>query len=110
MNQEQIITALRRFGLSTTDTKIYLYLTIKGRQSAKTLSEGLFLQKSQVYRSLRHLRDKQIIIISRKPELFFYACPFGEVLKDEVEEKIRNVENLRENKLKILASWKKIIE
>jgi sugar-specific transcriptional regulator TrmB len=110
LSKEQIITALTRLGLSRTDAEIYLYLSIKGHQSAKDIADGLDMAKQKIYRSVRRLMDKGTISLIHEHTTSFSAIPFEEILKAHQKKKLDVAYNLKKNKAKILCIWASYIK
>ena len=109
LRQEKIILALTRFGVSRVDVEIYLFLSKKGRQTAKDVAEGLNLPESTVYYSLRRLRDKGLIIIMHERIKRFKACSLESIMKTQVQNRLDQARNLRKDSTWISSMWSKII-
>ena len=110
LSHEKIIVALTRFGLSRTDAEIYLFLSNRGRQSAKDITEGLNLPKPTVYTSLKRLKKEGTIVITHERVKRFSARSFEEITNSQVETKLNEAESLRKCSKQILSIWYRIIE
>jgi sugar-specific transcriptional regulator TrmB len=81
MSLERIIKSLESLGLSQTDAQVYIYLAATGPKKAKDMINALTINKRQVYRSLKRLRNKGITKTNDKRPLEFTAVPFERVLE-----------------------------
>ncbi len=63
VSDEEIISKLKKFGLSETEAKVYLFLIKRGKSTAKDICNGLFIPDSKVYDVLKNLQKKGFIKI-----------------------------------------------
>jgi sugar-specific transcriptional regulator TrmB len=105
-----MLRILMDIGLTQTERRVYLYLTIKGPKSVRDLSEALNLNKQQLYRSLRKMQVKSIVNASFENPACFSAVPFDIVLDLFIRAKIEVAKNMMENKEELLSSWSSITE
>jgi sugar-specific transcriptional regulator TrmB len=96
--------------LSQTDAQIYIYLAREGPAKAKNIINGLTINKRQVYRSLKRLRNKGITTANDEHPFEFSAVPFEEVLDLLMEIKKERAQALKESRKEVLSSWRKIVE
>ena len=97
-------------GLSETDAQVYVYLALNGPLKAKEITKQLGLYKEQLYRSLKNLKDKDIVKASVDFPAVFSAVSFEEVLDLLTEIKKEQAQALRDVKEELLASWKSVIK
>ena len=97
-------------GLSETDAQVYVYLALNGPLKAKEITKQLGLYKKQLYRSLKNLKDKDIVKASVDFPAVFSAVSFEEVLDLLTEIKKEQAQALRDVKEELLASWKSVIK
>jgi sugar-specific transcriptional regulator TrmB len=100
---ERILTALMSLGLSQTDAQIYIYLATEGPAKARNITNGLTINKRQVYRSLKRLRNKRITKTNDKRPLEFTAVPFEMVLDILMEVKREAAKALQASKEELIS-------
>ena len=105
-----MIKVIMGLGLSETDAQVYVYLALNGPLKAKEITKQLGLYKEQLYRSLKNLKDKDIVKASVDFPAVFSAVSFEEVLDLLTEIKKEQAQALRDVKEELLASWKSVIK
>jgi sugar-specific transcriptional regulator TrmB len=80
LSLERIIKSLVGLGLSQSDAQVYIYLATTGPKKARDMFDALAINKRQVYRSLKRLRNKGIATINDERPFEFTALPFDMVL------------------------------
>jgi sugar-specific transcriptional regulator TrmB len=108
MSQEEVLKTLSDFGLSRLDSKIYIYLAKKGPRKGKEISKALNVQKQMLYRSLKKLQSKAIVSATLERPARFSAVSFDKVLDLFIRAKLEEAQNIRQEKRKLLSSWKAI--
>jgi sugar-specific transcriptional regulator TrmB len=78
---ERVLKALESFGISQSDAQVYIYLATGGPKKAREIFNALTVNKRQVYRSLKRLRNKGITMINDERPFEFTAVPFERVLE-----------------------------
>jgi sugar-specific transcriptional regulator TrmB len=106
MSQEEVLKTLSDLGLTTLDSKIYIYLAKKGPQKGKEISRALKVQRQQIYRSLKSLQGKAIVSATLERPARFTAVPFEKVLDLFVKTKLEEAQTIQHEKSKLLSSWK----
>jgi len=91
------------FGLSEEDVDVYIFLAKRGPKIERELSKALNKNKQQVYRSLKELRQKQLVFTTIESSARFQAVPFEKVLDLFVRSKIKEAKQLLHNKKEILS-------
>jgi sugar-specific transcriptional regulator TrmB len=101
-----VLKTLVGLGLTRLDSQIYICLAKKGPQKGNEISNGLKVQKQQLYRSLKNLQSKGIVNASLEHPARFSAVSFDKVVDIFVKTKMAEANRIQENKEEILASWK----
>ena len=108
MSLERIFKALVNLGFSLNDARVYIYLASKGSRKAKELINSLQISKRQIYRSLKNLQNKKIVITNGEHPAEFSALPFEKVLEILIDIKEEQAQKIRNKKNNLLASWQKM--
>jgi sugar-specific transcriptional regulator TrmB len=99
------LKTLVSLGLSQTDAQIYINLATEGPAKARNIINDLQINKRQIYRSLKCLRNKGIAIANDERPFEFSAVPFEEVLDLLMEVKKEQVKSLQESREELVSSW-----
>lgn len=110
MSLERVIRAIMGLGLSETDAQVYVFLALNGPHKAKDMTSKLSLYKEQLYRSLKNLRDKDVVKATIDYPAVFSAIPFEEILDLLTEIKKEQAQSLRQVREELLSSWKSMIK
>ena len=97
-------------GLSEVDAQVYVFLALNGPKKARIITRELDLYKKQLYRSLKNLKEKDIVSASIDHPAEFFAIPFEKVLDLLAEIKKRQAEDLRDINEYLLSSWQDLLE
>jgi sugar-specific transcriptional regulator TrmB len=103
LSLERIIKSLESLGLSQTDAQVYIYLATTGPKNARDVIKALTINKRQVYRSLKRLRNKGITETNNKHPLEFTAVPFEMVLDVLMEVKWEAAKALQASKEELIS-------
>jgi sugar-specific transcriptional regulator TrmB len=106
LSLERVLKALWGLGLSQNDAQIYIYLATSGPQKAKDIINALTINKRQVYRSLKHLRNKGITMINDERPFLFSAVPFEDVLNLLMEIKKDQAKALQASKEELISDFR----
>ena len=106
MSLDRIYSALTSLGLSETDAKVYINLTMKGSAKARDIVNDLGINKRQIYRSLKTLEQKEIILVLATHPAEFSALPFEEVLDMLIELKKEQAKDVKKRRKELISSWK----
>ena len=110
MSLERIFKALVDLGLSQTETQVYMFLATRGPNRARQVATALEIRRQQIYRILKCLQNKAIIIPNKERPTKFSALPFEETLDLLIEYKKKNAKKAQKSKKELLSSWKIIID
>jgi len=104
LSLNRVFKALLSFGLSKTEAKIYIHLATKGPTRARDIIDDLKINKQQLYRSLKKLRNRRIVNYTGFPAIF-YAESVEEVLEILIKEKNEQAQLIEEKKAGLLSLW-----
>lgn len=104
LSLNRLFNALLNFGLSKTEAKIYIYLANDGPSRARDIIDALTMNKQQVYRTLKKLRNRRIVNSTGFPATF-YAESVEAVLKNLMKEKHEQAQLIEETKTGLLSLW-----
>jgi sugar-specific transcriptional regulator TrmB len=72
--------------------------------------DNLKITKQQIYRSLKHLQSKGIIVPDVESQDAFSALPFEKALESLIKREKNQTQVIQETKETLLLSWKTMIE
>ena len=96
---------LSEFGLSTNQSKVYLYLNQNGSKPASHLSKILEIPRTEIYAILKTLQKKGCIALSDEKPRKFDSIPFEEFLESIINSKKQEIQKL-ENTLEFIKTLK----
>ena len=103
-----VLEVLNDFGLTDKESEVYIYLAKSCIQKAGKISKQLRMHKAQVYRILRNLRNKGIVVSTFEIPMRFEAVPFESVLDLKIKSKKEEVSILEDRRDELLAHWNSI--
>lgn len=99
---------LKDFGLTETETEVYIFIAKHGVLNNRQIALQMDKDRAQILRILKRLQSKGLVESTLEVPQRFTALPFEKVLEAFVKEK-REEANLIENKKReLLDYWKKI--
>lgn len=107
MSLDRTFEVLLSFGFSQTEVRIYMHLVSKGPAKARDIIDTLNMNKQQIYRSLKKLRQRRIVDYSGSPAIF-HAEPVDQVLIMLMNKKHEEAQLIEEKKADLLSIWKAI--
>ena len=110
MSLERIFKALTSLGLSETDSRVYVYLALKGPMKTGNIVDDLKMSTQQIHRSLKCLQDKGIVFADSKSRGVFSALVFEKALKLLIETEKTKTQILQETKEALLSDFKTATE
>jgi sugar-specific transcriptional regulator TrmB len=99
-----MLKTLNNLGFKLYDAEVYVFLAFNGPKKAQDIASSLKMKKSQVYRSLKNLRNKEIIQTNLPAQ--FSAISLDKVLESFVQAKLKEAKRMENNKEDVLALWK----
>jgi sugar-specific transcriptional regulator TrmB len=110
MSKERITKALKGFGFSTIETRVYFFLAKQGAHTIKEIALALNLSENKIDRSLQELLGISIIKASIENPLEFVAVPFEEVIDLFIQVKKEQAKTLQKNRKELLSNWRETIK
>jgi len=106
MSLERVLKTLERFGLSRTESEVYVYLAKAGPSKARDMVNALGIAKKQLHQTLQSLDRKGLV--TSKPEriALFSALAFEELVNRYVKLNVAQAEIIKETKQQLLDSWR----
>lgn len=105
---ELVLEVLKDFGLTNKESQVYIYLAKSCIQKAGRISKQLRMHKAQVYRILRNLRNKGIVVSTFEVPMRFEAVPFESFLDLKIKSKKEEVSILEDKRDELLEYWNSI--
>lgn len=106
MEREKILSTLVGCGLSEYESKVYSSLVFLGPSKAGIISRESKVPQSKIYEVLEQLMNKQLVeVFDGRPKEFKAAEPEA-ALKNLLEEKTREIEELK-SKVEVMSSFLK---
>jgi sugar-specific transcriptional regulator TrmB len=105
LSLERIIEALVGLGLSRTDAEVYVHLATKGPETARNISDSLPIHKRQIYRSLKRLQSKGIVMANSQFPSEFSVLPFERVVDLLLEVKKEQAKYLEASKAELISDF-----
>ena len=110
MSNDRVLKAIMDLGLSEVDAKVYMYIALNGPCKAREVVDKLEIYKDQLYRSIKKLKEKDIVSSSTSFPAEFSAVPFEKVLDLLAEIKKRKVEALKVINEYLMDNWESLLE
>jgi sugar-specific transcriptional regulator TrmB len=109
MTQEWMLKTLVELGFSQQEAEVYLLLRYCPKKALEISSE-LKINKRKVYRILKKLQETKIIQAKTGLPTQFQAISLDNFLDLLIQNYLREATFLEEEKTKIFANWRSIIE
>jgi sugar-specific transcriptional regulator TrmB len=78
---EEIVNQLIEYGLSRNEAKVVTFLAKRGAEKASVAARALRLNRTETYRTLRHLQHRGLIEASLDEPIRFQTAPFPRCLE-----------------------------
>ena len=108
LSLERICKALVEFGLSESDSRVYIKIAVNGPMTAKGIIEELKINKQTLYPILKKLSKQRIIKITGVRPFVVSALAFEKVLQMLIDLKLDESKEILENKEELLSCWKAV--
>ena len=109
MSREQLVKTLESLGLSQTDVKVYLCLS-REPEKARSIVDTLEISKQQIYRSLKNLRAKGLVIATSTRPAQFSAVSLEKILNLVMIVATEQAKALQASKKELLSTWHLMIK
>lgn len=104
---DQLQTQFAKFGLTTNQCKVYIFLGKYGSKTAPEVCRALKLPRTETYHLLTTLQNKGVVSATFQHPIKFSALPLTNALKsmiDTEKERVKKLENQEEELTKIWDS------
>jgi len=108
LKEKDVIKALRDFGLTENEVKVYIFLAKMGIIKAADISNSLRMHKAQVYRILKNLQSKGLVESTLEFPMRFTTVPFERVIDLFIKTKKEEASFLEDKKEDMIKFWKSI--
>ena len=98
-------STLSKYGLSQSEAKAYLYLAMAGEKKASEIAGAISLHRTEVYRILRDLEKKGIVIEAFEAPLKFAAVPLDRAVELLLDAQRLKVDLLDKEKSELIQLW-----
>lgn len=106
LTQEWILKTLIDLGFKEHDVRVYIFIALNGPRKVKDIVAALETYKRKVYRSLRQLQNRGLVIVSSRFPGEFSAVPFDQVLERLRCETLKETDQMEKKKDYFVALWK----
>jgi sugar-specific transcriptional regulator TrmB len=108
MSWERVLKILESFGLSRTESEVYVYLAKTGPSKVIDLTISLRISKQKVYSILRKLKAKEIVTVRPERNTVYSALTFNELLNRYIKKNNDQAEFIRETTIELINNWQKM--
>ncbi len=108
MSKKGVLKKLQGVGLEKVDAELYFFLVQNDQATASQIAEALKVDKSRIYRSVKSLEHRKMLIITNGHPNSYSAAPINEVLDDLIEANKEDAERIEKNRNRFLSEWKKL--
>ena len=105
IGKERIVKGIISLGLSQSEAEVYVYLAKHGPRTARTIAEALKIHRQFIYRSLRRLKNREIVNATPQRPTEFCAVPFDRALELLMKAHLKESQNIEQEKEEILNQW-----
>ena len=105
---EKLESDLIKFGLTSNQVKVFLYLSKYGEQTAPDIFKSLSLPRTETYQILNSLQNKGIVTSKLCHPTIFSPLPINEALLILINSEKRRIANLENDESKLVELWKQI--
>ena len=108
MSEEIIKKVLREFGLTDSESEVYIFLAKHRALKGGDIAKRLEAHRAEVYRSLKSLQGRGMVETTLESPTRFMAVPFERIIDLHVKAKRREAALLESAKKDLLGHWKSI--
>jgi sugar-specific transcriptional regulator TrmB len=106
LTQEWMLKTLVNLGFKQKDAEVYVYLALNGPRKAKDIVTALKTYERQVYRSLKKLKNKEIVNATPEPPANFSVISLDKLLDLLAKASLEEARRIEQEKDSILRLWK----
>ena len=108
MGEEQIKQLLKDFGLTDTETEVYLFLSKQGALKGTEIAKRIKKDKAQIYHILRSLQTKGLVESTLEAPVRFAPVAFESVVESTIKAKKDEAQRIETTKNELLSYWKSL--
>ena len=97
-----------KFGITSNQSKIYIYLGKYGSKTAPEVCNALRLPRTETYHLLSTLQNKGVITATFQHPIKFSALPLEKAMKSLIDSEKEKVRNLEFKQMEISKIWESI--
>ena len=101
-----MLKTLVNLGFKQKDAEVYVYLALNGPRKAKDIVTALKTYERQVYRSLKKLKNKEIVNATPEPPSSFSVISLDKLLDLLAKVSLEEARRIEQEKDGILRLWK----
>ena len=105
ISQERVVKGVVCLGLTESEAEVYVHLAKQGSQTAREIAEALKIHRQLVYRSLRRLKNRDIVNATTQHPSEYCAIPFEKALELLIEIHLKESQCIEQDKEEILSQW-----
>jgi len=105
---DDLQTQFLKFGITSNQSKIYIYLGKYGSKTAPEVCNALRLPRTETYHLLSTLQNKGVITATFQHPIRFSALPLEKAMKSLIDTEKEKVKNLEFKQMEISKIWETI--
>ena len=106
MSEETIKNMLKEFGLTDTESEIYLFLSRRGTSKGTEIAKQIGKDKAQIYHILKSLQTKGLVESTLQSPIQFSPVPFEQVVELAIKVKQDEATHIQNTKEELLTYWR----
>ena len=108
VSEEQIVSALTKYGLSYEEAKVYFNLVKIGPSKASTIAASTGFDRVKTYRILQKLVEERLVDTSLSKPMLFTAHPPQEVLNNLIQQMKNRLKAAEDGLRSLLEEWRRL--
>lgn len=108
MGEKIIKNVLRDFGLTDTESEVYLFLSKHGASKGTQVAKQLGKDKAQVYHALKKLLSKGIVESTLESPIRFSPVEFEKIVESTIKSKKDEAVRIENTKQELFNYWKSL--
>ena len=106
ISQKRVVKSVVSLGLTESEAEVYVYLAKQGSQTAREIAEALKTHRQLVYRSLRRLKNRDIVNATAQHPSVYCAIPFDKALELLIKAHLKESLSIEQQKEEIIDQWR----
>lgn len=108
MAETTIKKMLKEFGLTNTESEIYLFLSKHGTSKGTEIAKAMGIDKSQIYHSLKRLSAKGLVENTLESPIRYTPVAFDSILESAIKAKKEEAARIQNTKQELVDYWKNL--